>query len=160
MVKFIKKFIDGSTLEYDEGAFDPWCVYLTSPNKNRYAPKDTEYFEDLKKLSSKYSEAVYDDFIQIYNKTTKTLESEVLNYITELSRKYGVDSLKIDIVFSIIYSGMIAEENKQNTVLGKRIKRLGVHQVLKENISPLGAASFSKGKKCQVLSKECERRGF
>ena len=40
--------------------------------------------------------------------------------------------------------GMITEENKRNTRLGKRIKRLGMHQVLIEEIQPAIAVNFSR----------------
>lgn len=35
---------------------------------------------------------------------------------------------------------MVAEENKLGTKLGKRIKRLGIHQVLYDRYSPAAAA--------------------
>jgi hypothetical protein len=55
---------------------------------------------------------------------------------------------------------MVAEENKTNTKLGKKIKRLGVHQILIENMKPEIAANFSKGMKWQEISNECKIRGF
>ena len=53
--------------------------------------------------------------------------------------------------FVVIYAGMIAEENKQSAILKKRIKRLGMHQVLKLEYEPRIAANFSKGKKWRDL---------
>lgn len=55
---------------------------------------------------------------------------------------------------------MIAEENKANTQLGKRIKRLGIHQLLKEKFTVEEAAKFSYGKKANILKDECQSRGF
>jgi hypothetical protein len=55
---------------------------------------------------------------------------------------------------------MIAEENKENAILGKRIKRLGMHQVLIENMKPEEAAVFSKGKKWKELHRLMKKRGF
>ena len=55
---------------------------------------------------------------------------------------------------------MIAEENKANTKLGKKIKRLGVHQILIENITPNISANYSKGMKWREIEKECKERGF
>ena len=54
----------------------------------------------------------------------------------------------------------IAEENKEFTKLGKRIKRLGVHQVLKERMHYNEAANFSKGKKWKELNEICSSKGF
>ena len=55
---------------------------------------------------------------------------------------------------------MVAEENKLNTKLGKRIKRLGIYQILIENSSPETAAVFSKGKKWKELDDLMKTKGF
>lgn len=64
-----------------------------------------------------------------------------------ISTYYQKDALEFDIWFSVIYLGMVAEEKKQNAVLKKRIKRLGMYQILFEKLSAEDAAFFSKGKK-------------
>ena len=126
MGRIIRKFKDGSILEYDKGAFDDWCVYLTRPNIMRYAPKDNQYFKRLTEYASNYgNNQVYNDFVQIYNVTTKSLEDSVFELIDKLSEKYGEKAIDIAIDFSIIYMGMVAEENKAYTKLGKKVKRLG-----------------------------------
>ncbi len=83
-----------------------------------------------------------------------------MNFITEVTSDYGNDSLEMDILFTIIYAGMVAEENKANMVLKKRIKRLGMHQSLIENTPADYAANFSKGKKWRELDTLCRQRGF
>ena len=55
---------------------------------------------------------------------------------------------------------MIAEENKSKAVLGKRIKRLGVHLVLMEGRTPEEAAAFPTGKKAAELNVLCRSYGF
>lgn len=50
--------------------------------------------------------------------------------IVVVVKNFSEYSNKFAIVFTIIYLGMVAEENKLGTKLGKRIKRLGIHQVL------------------------------
>ena len=45
MGRIVTTFSDGSKLEYDKGAFDDWCVYLTRPSISKYAPKDFQYSE-------------------------------------------------------------------------------------------------------------------
>ena len=55
---------------------------------------------------------------------------------------------------------MIAEKNKEGTVLKERIKRLGMHQLLMLNYSPEVAANFSKGKKAKDLDIICRGYGF
>ena len=103
---------------------------------------------------------LYEDYVEIYNLTTKNIEETVLRRIKEITSKYGEDSLNIAIDFTIIYMGMIAEENKEFTKLGKRIKRLGVHQVLKERMHYNEAANFSRGKKWKELNEICSSKGF
>ena len=55
---------------------------------------------------------------------------------------------------------MVAEENKQFTKLGKRIKRLGIHQILQENLDVAKAAQYSRGMKWREIHDECIERGF
>lgn len=161
MGRIIRKFKDGSLLEYDKGAFDDWCVYLTRPDAMRYAPKDYQYFKRLTEYGSEYgNNQIYNDFVQIYNVTTKSLEDAVFELIDRLSEKYGEKAIDIAIDFSIIYMGMVAEENKAYTKLGKRVKRLGIHQVLIDGLPYNMAANFSRGKKWRDLDNECKQRGF
>jgi hypothetical protein len=65
-----------------------------------------------------------------------------------------------DIWFTVIYAGMIAEENKANAVLKKRIKRLGMYQLMIQNINPEVAANFSKGKNWRELDVLMKQYGF
>jgi len=157
----IKTFSDGSILEYDTGKFDDWCIYLTRPKSRRVAPKDSEYFQRFQQLASKYtSQKIYADFVSIYKLTTSSLDEKVLEFITKLSNYYKSDELEVDILFTIVYAGMVDEENKAKAVLKKRIKRLGMHQVLIEKINPAIAANFSRGKNWKELDRECKARKF
>ena len=63
-------------------------------------------------------------------------------------------------IFSILYLAMISEENKKNTKLGKRIKRLGIYSLLKENKSVEESATFMKKMKWREIDKMCIERGF
>ena len=154
-------FINGVSLEFDQGAFDKWCVYLTDAEGKRSAPKDIDYFSALKKLSQKYgAEKIYKDFISFYEKTGKELDTEVFEMISNLASYYGDDSIDIEILFSILYMGMLAEENKKYTRLGKRIKRLGLYTLLVEDETVYKSANFMRGMKCGELDKLCKERGF
>lgn len=55
---------------------------------------------------------------------------------------------------------MIAEERRKNAVLKKRIKRLGMYQILFERMSAVEAAKFSINKRATELSLLCDDRGF
>lgn len=160
-MQFSIKFPDGSILEYGQGAFDDWCIFLTSPDMPRIAPRDIDYFGQMVELAKKYtSQKLYRDFVEIYERTNLEIDTWVLNLISLIAEAYNEDKTKVEILFTIIYMGMIAEENKENTRLGKRIKRLGIHQILRENMPPREAANFSKGKNWREILRECERRGF
>lgn len=160
-MQIIQTFSDGSALTFDEGVFDGWCVYLKRPREPEYAPTDLQCFEELEQLSKKHGcVKIYDDFITFYSATTGSIDQQVLHLIRQVSATYHKDALSIEILFATMYAGMIAEENKRFTKLKKRIKRLGVHQILVEKFSPDMAANFSRGKKWQDLDQICRQYGF
>lgn len=120
-------------------------------------------------LANEYGkEKVYNDFVTIYDFTENIPYQEKLDQITKISETYTNKTkekndyykLLADKIFSILYMTMIAEENKQNTILGKRIKRLGVHMVIMENISPNNSANYTKEIKSKEIDKLCKERGF
>ncbi len=161
MGRTIKRFPDGSLLEFDQGNFDEWCIFLTRPGHPRFAPKDWQYFIRLQELAACYGkQKVYADFVAIFDATDRTLNAELLAQISRTSVDYTQHTLRADIVFTLLYAGMLAEENKAHAPLGKRIKRLGVYQVVREGMRPREAATFSVGRPWQELARLCEERGF
>jgi predicted RND superfamily exporter protein len=161
MSRRINNFSNGGFIEFDSGCFDGWCVFVTKPGTRRFAPTDVQYFTRIKEISEKFGpQKVYDDFVVIYNRTTKNIDPKVFVLILTLSRFYDDNSAEIELWFNVLYAGMIAEENKENAILKKRIKRLGVHQVLIDGISPEKAAVFSKGKKWKELDEIMRSKGF
>ena len=157
----IKRFQDRSYLEYDRGKFDEWCVYLTHPDGSRRPPRDVDYFADLKALSEKYgTNRVYQDYVRVYEMTNKQVSEQVLIFISQLAERYGIDALEVDIIFSVLYLAMIAEEQKQYTRLGKRIKRLGIHALLIEKRSVQDSANFMRGMGWREIDALCRARGF
>ena len=126
-----------------------------------FAPTDVKYFSRLQKLGELHGKTkIYDDFVVIFNRTTKFINPNVFDLITKMSKAYETDALEIEIWFNVLYAGMIAEENKENAILKKRIKRLGMHQVLMEDVNPVIAANFSKGKKWKELDVIMKEKGF
>lgn len=161
MPRRINKFSNGGLLEFDHGNFDEWCVYVTRANGKRFAPTDSRYFSRLGKLAKTHgNQKIYDDFIVVFHRVSKNIEPEIFDLIAILSRSYGADQLEMEIWLGVLYAGMVAEENKENAKLGKRIKRLGMHQVLIEGVAPEEAALFSKGKKWRELDKLMQEKGF
>jgi len=157
----IKSFSDGSFLEYDRGSFDDWCVYLTKSDGSRKPPRDVDYFSQLKSLAGKYgAQKIYKDYVRVYDLTGKQIERASLIAISQIAASYGNDALEVDVIFSILYMAMIAEERKEFTRLGKRIKRLGIYKLLMENSSVSEAANFMRGMGWREIAKLCEDRGF
>jgi len=161
MGQLIKEFRNGAFLEYDRGSFDAWCVYLTQPDSSRRPPRDVDYFAQLQKLAASYgTRRVYDDYVKVYDLTGKRVEQPALEEISRIAASYGGDALQVDIIFSILYMAMIAEEQKENTRLGKRIKRLGIHKLLLEGSTVYNAANFMRGMSWREISKLCDEREF
>ena len=157
----IKRFSDGAFLEYAQGAFDEWCVYITNAQGERRPPYDRDYFGFLKSISTAFGvEKIYSDFVSIYERTGKEIAEDTLEYIEAIAETYGIKSLQMEKIFTILYMAMIAEENKRNTRLGKRIKRLGMHVLLLENQPVEYAANFMRGKGWREIDRLCKERGF
>ncbi len=154
--------INGHKIEFiwNLGQFDEWKIFHTTPEGKQYPPLDVQYFSFFKKLSNEYSpEVVYNDFVYFYEVTSTYVSKTVLEIINELSKKYK-NSEEVRINFTIIYAGMIAEENKERTKLGKRIKRLGMYQLLIDDFKPEEAANFSRGKKSKELNLIMKSKNF
>lgn len=149
------------TIEYDYGSFDNWCVFLSQPGIPRYAPKDVEYFNFFKNAGEKLGHAkIYNDFVNVYTHTSAIVKTQTLTLISNLAVTYEDYATDTEKWFMIIYAGMVAEENKLHAILKKRIKRLGMHQLLLENYSPEEAATFSKNKNWQELDQLMRSKGF
>lgn len=77
------------------------------------------------------------DFASIFDATAQTLDGTLLMHITAISNNYPQHTCPRRHRFHLSsYAGMLAEENKAYTPLGKRIKRLGVYQVVMEGVDP------------------------
>ena len=80
--------------------------------------------------------------------------------VPNIIKNHFDNSLRASKYFLFVYYAMVAEENKKGSKLGKRIKLLGVYQVLIEGMNPLEASNFSKGLKWITISNHCRKRGF
>ncbi|WP_435406624.1 DUF7004 family protein [Pedobacter aquatilis] len=119
------------------------------------------YFGRLNQLGEKYAhQKIYNDFVKFYSLTDKNISQVILRLIDAIAKEYAEDELEINIWFTVIYAGMIAEENKAHAILKKRIKRLGMHQVFVQHLTPVYAANFSKGKKWKELDLFMKESGF
>lgn len=86
--RLIQRLADGSLLEFGQGKFDDWCVFLTRPGMPAYAPSDREYFADLRHLALRQgNHKVYGDFVQVFDRTGSDLSESVLQLIGSLLQR-------------------------------------------------------------------------
>jgi hypothetical protein len=153
----------GYRISFGPGKFDEWLIYFVSHSNVTYFPKDVEYFSTLDSVGQVYGHMnLYRDFLTLYNwiGTEEVAKPEIIEWICAMAGGYGKYRNRIINVFAILYAGMVAEEKKEHKVLGKKIKRLGIYQVLIDREQPAFAANFSRGMKAAQLKVECEKRGF
>lgn len=161
-LRIIKRFSDGSYLRYGEGKFDDWCVYMINRGKKYFRPpKDWEYFLYLKKGSEVYGrDKIYSDFVRIYDLVTNEVRKDVLIEINRIAKDYGQYAMNFNKVYTILYLAMIAEENKANSILGKRVKRLGLYSILYRGMEVKDAADFMRGMGWKEIDEICRQCGF
>jgi len=162
MKRLIHTLPNKQKVVFDQGRFDSWCVYLIDSRGRSFAPTDTVYFTELAQIAKQYPEQkLYSDFVKIYDKTTKEINNQVIELIKQLAKTYRDSHQQtIEKWFTVLYAGMIAEENKENAILKKRIKRLGMHQLLMEHMDAKKAAVFSRGKPAKKLNLLMKTKGF
>lgn len=160
MNSFFRKFDNGVLLEYDIGKFDDWCVFKTNEYGFRRAPLDIDYFTQLYNFGTKYGfDKVYNDFVELYNNTTKDINFNINKIVDKIAQKYD-EFQDMQELLTILYMTMVAEENKAYTRLGKRIKRLGVYTLLIEKKDLQYSVNFMKGMSWRQIDKMCQDRGF
>ena len=161
MERLIQRIDRETSVVFDTGKFDDWCVFIKTRDEKK-PPLDIDYFNFFKSLAGKFgANRVYSEFVEIYNEVNYSVDKSTLSRIISIAKKYP-KPLDRDVALNlvVIYAGMIAEKNKKNAVLKERIKRLGMHQVLIENMPVNEAASFSRGMKATELDKICTEKGF
>lgn len=160
MLRHITTFSDGTSIEFDRGRFDAWCVYHRTPGAGRRPPLDLEYFDELAKLARTHGTArVYGHFVEVYEATGSDVQDEVLEGIVAMATEYGDGAHRFHVTMATIYAAMVAEE-RRGLPLGKRVKRLGIHQVLCEAMPARDAANYSRGKRARDLMQVCRSKGF
>ncbi len=152
---------NGTVIFFDKGRFDSWCVYVKTKNDKVYIPLDKDYFLFFQKLAKEYSSAkVYDDFLSIYKTVSNSINDGTLKKIKKISNTYKKNIQEIELNFIIIYSAMVSERNKKNTILKEKIKHLGFYQTVVEGFPPEKAAVFSKGLKAPEILQICTSKGI
>jgi hypothetical protein len=161
MPRDIWTFKTGTRLQFDHGQFDQWCVYEVAVGGSKRAPRDEEYFTELSDLASAYGhDRIYADFVTVFDASGPEVTKETVSLVVEISRTYPIDEERILRTLLILHMAMVAENLKANTRLGKRIKRLGVYELLFENRTARDASNFMRGMGWREISAMCEERGF
>lgn len=152
---------DGSTLEFDRGSFDDWCVWETHPDGRRFAPRDVDYFGTLLMFAEKFgANQVYSDFVAIYDVAESHVTDRSQETVKICAIKYQPLDGLVEKTFMVLLMSMVAENQKRNTRLGKRIKRLGVQDLLFGSRNVTHAANFMKGMRWQQIDALCRKLGF
>ncbi|MDA9165923.1 hypothetical protein N9O16_00355 [Candidatus Poseidoniaceae archaeon] len=158
--EIFRTFTDGKSIGFGRGKIDDYCVFIKD-NDGFRAPLDTEYFQFIYDLATEYGTlSVYDSFKKLYLIAEKKLHPKANEIIDMASARFPERYLQSQLYFSVLYMAMVAEQNYPSTKLGKRLKRLGIYQLLFEEMSVQEAANWSRGKPWRVISVECEKRGF
>ena len=137
-MRIVKTFSDGTSLGWDRGKLDSWCVYYNDIDGSSSPPLDTDYFTDLLNLADKYGhDKVYKDFVSMYDVINSPNPDECCIEIIDslVSSYHPEDQLNVDKLFTILWMAMVSEwnyrfPNGRPSVLKHRIKRLGVYTML------------------------------
>ena len=146
--------------EFCTGNFDDYCVDVTYPTgKKSHWLKDEEYFFWLKRLSKKYGvQRVYSTFLKVYDKVSVNTDKDTVNtLIRTVDKEYRESTQQL---WSILYMTMLAEEYKEGTILGKRIKHLGVYNILFDNYGVSYTTRYMRGMNWRDLDKLMQQRGI
>lgn len=146
-------------ISYTKGAFDKYCVIINGRGFQMYAPTDKEYFQWIKALAHTYGVTqVYNDFCEIYDIVEQDLyRDKAMSLIIDIDTHYNEDTVLWWIVF---YMTMVAEENKEKAILGKRIKKLGVYNILIDEYKIDDVVQYMKGMRWQQLNELMMERGI
>ncbi|MEI8166966.1 MAG: hypothetical protein WCG26_11320 [Chloroflexales bacterium] len=158
----LRLFRDGTRLEFGKGHLDQWSVYLAHPLRVKTRPDEAESLARIERLTHTHSpQALYADFVVIYNRATHEPQFYVFDLIHAIARVYGELNFEVEVALALLYAEMVALERRHRSRPGvKRHRRLGVHQVLVEGYSAQAAVAFSKHKAPAQVIAACAERGF
>lgn len=120
---------------FGRGKFDDYCAYCSYIDQYGQElcamPLDTYYFDLLYQLGSVYGYwRVYQDVKHVYEQCRSKIDPILIDRIRFIAVRYGQDGALMHDCLLHLYYGMVAEENKANTKIGRLIKMNGVHSLL------------------------------
>jgi len=153
---------NGTRIWFGRGRFDYFCIFISTPlygiydyvciyTHGWYGPVDDKFFTKIKELGCRYGpDRVYNDFLKFYIRAAADVDPATIQLISDTADGYGRDRDYVEIMFILLYAMLIAEENRPPRMpFKKRLKRLAMYQLLKDNPpkSPREVANFSKHKR-------------
>lgn len=152
------KFSTGEKIYFKYGDFDDWCVHIKECAEPR-RPKDVEYLSELRALAEIHgSEKVYNAFRLVYDVVkSDSNQQECLKVCKKASSYFQENTLLLWITF---FMTMMAEENRANAILGKRIKHLAVIQTLNTTEKIDIIANSMRGKRWWQLDAQMQEYGI
>lgn len=156
----------GEYIFFSKGTVDNWCAYTAKYVDGELKccmPLDKYYFELLEIIGGLNKEnrwALYSDMKMLFAYTGRSVNPDVVRLIGTMADRYGFFADIAYNCFMHVYYGMIAEENKAGTKLGKLIKLLGIYYLLIGGKTVDEAAECEYGVPWTKLKEECDQRNI
>ena len=151
---------------FDRGNFDEWCVHCMKPDGKMWFAYDSEYLSWIKRMAKFHGkDKVYKDFISIYNSACYNFNMKNgYEVIKEVASHYPSKDTT-EHWWTYFWMTMVAEERKENAIVGKKIKRLAVHNLLYDNYKLSYVLKYMDTRRnpnmnWRVLDDLCYERGF
>lgn len=150
----------GQTLFFGRGKFDDWAawtgVMCVDGNIWCALPMDKYYFEIAELLAGAHGvDRVYLDVLHLFEQAGRSVDRALVDQLFRMSLAYGMDQPWAFNMFLHLYYGMVAEENKQGTLLGRSIKMNGIYSLLKGGRDVATAADECRSKRWTEIRDEC-----
>ena len=153
---------------FDYGNFDEWCVHCKRPTGKMWFAYDSEYLTWIRRMGKRYGEdRVYNDFVKIYDVANYDFNmKQAYKVIHEVDSNYPYkNNTSGEEWWTYFWMTMVAEERKENAIVGKRIKRLAVHNLLFDKWKLSYVLTYMDTRRnpnmsWRKLDKYCYERGF
>lgn len=162
-VSLIIPFQDSTFLAYTRGQFDNWRVtFMTKEGKAMESPRDTYFFDYYLSLATPQvsTKKIFNALKHLSRHIRKDSPTE-FEYLREevvsVANQLLIPSehhLRFEKATMSLLAAMLSEEKKKFTKLGKKLKILGLYQVLVQGMAPEKAANWSRGKAWKDILKE------
>ena len=164
-------FSDGGQCWFQQGGKDMWFAAFDSSKGVDLFATDKEMMEYLEAFQELHGGILVSHLWNVYSlvKTRFEVPSVIpiqddWDKIMGFAQEYGNEVADAERIFGYVYFVMIAEEHFPNTKFGKRIKMLGILQVLVGKMTPEKASKWSccgdSGMTVGKIRAECDKWGI